>query len=165
DVVVLWGERVGHGERGAHAIEALLAVAGALGVAEADEAGLLEIPAATNARGLREVGCLPSLGPGLTDPPAAGLSAPAIARALGGELSALVLLGADPLRDFPEQGEWERALDRAGSIVAFADFLTPALERHASVVFPAESYAEKEGTLTHPDGRLQRVRQAIGHQG
>jgi NADH-quinone oxidoreductase subunit G len=26
------------------------------------------------------------------------------------------------------------------------------------VVFPAESYAEKEGTVTHPDGRLQRLR-------
>ena len=33
------------------------------------------------------------------------------------------------------------------------------------MVFPAESYAEKEGTVTHPDGRLQRVRQAIGHPG
>jgi NADH-quinone oxidoreductase subunit G len=31
------------------------------------------------------------------------------------------------------------------------------------VVFPAESHAEKEGTVTHPDGRIQRVRQAIGH--
>jgi NADH-quinone oxidoreductase subunit G len=31
----------------------------------------------------------------------------------------------------------------------------------ADVVFPAESYAEKEGTLTHPDGRLQRLRPAI----
>jgi NADH-quinone oxidoreductase subunit G len=49
-------------------------------------------------------------------------------------------------------------------VVAFADFLTPGLEG-ADVVFPAASYAEKEGTMTHPDGRLQRVRQAIGHPG
>jgi NADH-quinone oxidoreductase subunit G len=32
-------------------------------------------------------------------------------------------------------------------------------------VFPAASYAEKEGTMTHPDGRVQRLRQAIGHPG
>jgi NADH-quinone oxidoreductase subunit G len=32
-------------------------------------------------------------------------------------------------------------------------------------VFPAPVYAEKEGTVTHPDGRLQRVRQALGHAG
>ncbi len=37
--------------------------------------------------------------------------------------------------------------------------------QHADVVFPAESYAEKEGTVTHPDGRLQRLRPAIGHPG
>ena len=30
--------------------------------------------------------------------------------------------------------------------------------KHADIVLPAESYAEKEGTVTHPDGRLQRVR-------
>ena len=50
-------------------------------------------------------------------------------------------------------------------MIAFAEFRTDALDEHADVVFPAESYAEKEGTVTHPDGRLQRVRQAIGHPG
>ena len=33
------------------------------------------------------------------------------------------------------------------------------------MVFPAPVYAEKEGTVTHPDGRVQRVRQALGHAG
>ena len=50
-------------------------------------------------------------------------------------------------------------------MIAFADFVDEALDEHADVVFPAESYAEKEGTVTHPDGRLQRVRQAIGRPG
>src|SRR5438105_191492 len=36
---------------------------------------------------------------------------------------------------------------------------------HADVVFPAEAYAMKEGTVTHPDGRLQRVRQAVARTG
>jgi NADH-quinone oxidoreductase subunit G len=39
------------------------------------------------------------------------------------------------------------------------------LNEHASVVFPAESYAEKEGTVTHPDGRIQRVRAGIAKPG
>ena len=30
--------------------------------------------------------------------------------------------------------------------------------RHANIVFPAETHAEKEGIVTHPDGRLQRLR-------
>ena len=40
-----------------------------------------------------------------------------------------------------------------------------ASTKHADVVFPAESYAEKEGTVTHPDGRLQRVRPGVPNPG
>jgi NADH-quinone oxidoreductase subunit G len=43
--------------------------------------------------------------------------------------------------------------------------MTESLLDQANVVFPAESYAEKDGTVTHPDGRLQRVRQSIGRPG
>jgi NADH-quinone oxidoreductase subunit G len=162
-VVVLWGERLSHGARGANAVAALLALARQLGLPGADGAGLIEVPAGTNARGLREVGCAPNLGPGLAEPGEPGRPAPAIAEGLaGGELSALVLLHADPLRTHPDRALWERALDRATTVVAFSDFLTESVH-HADVVFPAEGYAEKEGTLTHPDGRLQRVRQAVGH--
>ena len=59
-------------------------------MADRGESGLIEIPAATNGRGLREVGCLPNLGPGLADAPAEGMTA---AEALGsGELGALLLV-------------------------------------------------------------------------
>ena len=40
--------------------------------------------------------------------------------------------------------------------------MTETIREYADVVFPAEAYPEKEGTLTHPDGRLQRLRTAIG---
>ncbi len=68
DVVVIWGERVASGERGGEAIDALLALAGALGIDGREESGMIEIPAAANGRGLREVGCLPDLGPGFAKP-------------------------------------------------------------------------------------------------
>jgi len=162
--VVIWGERLSHGARGRHGVAALLALARRLNLQGTEGAGLIEIPSGTNGRGLREVGCLPNLGPGLADAPASGKGAEEIATALGDEISALVLLQADPLETHPARGDWERALDRAGFVVAFADHLTPALE-HADVIFPTASYAEKEGTMTHPDGRIQRLRQAIGHPG
>ena len=57
----------------------------------------------------------------------------------------------------------EAEMAQAGSVIAFAAFHSEALDAQADVVFPAEVYAEKEGTVTHPDGRVQRVRQAIGH--
>ncbi len=164
--VVLWGERVSEGERGPQSIAALLDLAGDMNLAGHEESGLLEVPRSTNARGLREVGCDPNLGPGLAEPSEAGLDAPGIANALaGGDLNTLLLVGSDPLRTHPDRAAWERALDAAGFVVAVADFASETITDHAKVVFPAESYAEREGTLTHPDGRLQRVRQAIGRPG
>ncbi|HZG49718.1 MAG TPA: NADH-quinone oxidoreductase subunit NuoG, partial [Thermoleophilaceae bacterium] len=153
DVVVVWGERVASGARGGQALEALLALVGALGIADAPESGLIEVPAGANGRGLREVGCLPNLGPGLVDAPAQGMTAAAVAAESAG---ALLLVD----HELPAE-----ALARAGSVIAFARFRSDALDEHADVVFPAETYAEKEGTVTHPDGRLQRVRQALGRAG
>jgi NADH-quinone oxidoreductase subunit G len=145
DVVVICGERLFGGERGVHAGEALLAVAAALGIAGRAESGLIAVPAETNGRGLREVGCSPALEPGLAD--AATPGDPDAAR------GALLLLETDVT---------EPEMARASSVIGFARFHSDALDSHADVVFPAETYAEKEGTVTHPDGRVQRVRQALG---
>jgi NADH-quinone oxidoreductase subunit G len=161
DVVILWGEHLG-----AAALPALLNVAGRLGLTDRDGAGLLEVPASANARGLREAGMLPNAGPGYAEPAASGRAARDIAAAAAdGELAALYLLHTDPARDLGDAPLWRRALARASTVVAHASFLTDELREHATVVFPAESYAEKEGTVTHPDGRLQRLRPGIGHPG
>jgi NADH-quinone oxidoreductase subunit G len=154
DVVVIWGERVASGERGADALEALLALADALRLPGREESGMIEIPAKTNGRGLREVGCLPNLGPGFADVPRQGMSATEV---VGSQNVGTLLLYEEHLPP--------SALAKANSVIAFAGFLDEGLEEHADVVFPAETYAEKEGTVTHPDGRLQRVRQALGHSG
>ena len=50
-----------------------------------------------------------------------------------------------------------RGARQADFVVAISMFEN-ASTKHADVVFPAETHAEKEGTVTHPDGRLQRVR-------
>ena len=80
DVVVIFGERVFGGERGAAAGEALLAVADALGIAGKAESGLIAIPAETNGRGLREVGCSPGSSPGWPTPPRRATPTPPAAR-------------------------------------------------------------------------------------
>jgi NADH-quinone oxidoreductase subunit G len=69
------------------------------------------------------------------------------------------------VRFAPDGAAWDTALRGVDAVIAFSDFVTPSIADTATVVFPAESYAEKEGTVTHPDGRLQRVRQAIGKPG
>ncbi|HUB37123.1 MAG TPA: molybdopterin-dependent oxidoreductase, partial [Solirubrobacteraceae bacterium] len=169
DVVILWAERLTAGTRGEAAARALLELADALSLAGREGAGLLEIPAGANGRGLREAGVLPNAGPGLreSDPElGAGLDAHGIAAALAaGELSALLLAQSDPLADFPHSDTWSPALARATTVIAHASFLTEGLREHANIVLPAQAYPEKEGTVVHPDGRLQRLRPAVAQPG
>jgi NADH-quinone oxidoreductase subunit G len=65
EVVVLWGERLTAAPDGAANARALLDLAATLSLAEVEGRGLLEIPAVTNGRGLREAGVLPNAYPGL----------------------------------------------------------------------------------------------------
>jgi NADH-quinone oxidoreductase subunit G len=165
DVVILFGERLVSGPRAEQAALALLDLAGQLGL-DRPGSGLLCVPHGTNGRGLAEAGVLPNAGPGLAARERDGRDAAGIAAAATrGELTALYLLHTDPVVDLPGRATWETALERATTVVAHAQFLTDGLREHANVIFPAESYAEKEGTLTHPDGRIQRLRPAIGHPG
>ncbi|HEX7059422.1 MAG TPA: NADH-quinone oxidoreductase subunit NuoG [Solirubrobacterales bacterium] len=172
-IVILWGERVGR--EGEGAIKALLDLAAALDLAGADGSGLLEVPEFANARGLREVGCLPDAGPGLTSlasTPQEGANASLVGKRTeeiraaleSGELKSIVLFGVDPLRDFPDTEAWDRALTAADHVVCFSMFET-ATTAKADVVFPLETHAEKDGTVTHPDGRLQRVRPSAARPG
>ncbi len=130
-----------------------------------DGVGLLEVPDTTNARGLREAGVLPDAGPGLDALALHGRGTEEIRQALiDGELKGLVLVGVDPLRDFADTAAWTEALNAAEFVVAFSTFAT-ATAAKADVLFPLETHAEKDGTVTHPDGRLQRVRPAAGRPG
>jgi NADH-quinone oxidoreductase subunit G len=177
-VVVIWGERIGP-----HGAAELLGLAEALNLADPAvggpkspdiedfsahqprTAGLLEVPDTTNARGLREAGVLPDCGPGLKPIAGGGRSTEEIRQALiDGELDGLILVGVDPLRDFADTSAWEEALNAAEFVIAFSTFAT-ATAAKADVLFPLETHAEKDGTVTHPDGRLQRVRPAAGRPG
>ena len=71
--------------RGDHAARALLNVAGRVVTAGHDGCGLLELPAGTNGRGLREVGVLPNAGPGLTPVSSPGLDSARDRRRRGGQ--------------------------------------------------------------------------------
>ncbi len=162
DVVILWGER----SLSEEALGTLLSIAERLGLAGRAGAGLLEIPAGANGRGLREAGAVPGTGPGYAPVDAPGRGGAEMARAtVDGQVTALWLFQTDPIRDRPDRALWEQALQRAGLVVAHASVLTEGLAEHANVIFPAESYAEKEGTVVHPDGRIQRLRTAIAHPG
>jgi NADH-quinone oxidoreductase subunit G len=158
DLVIVYGER----RLTAQGATALLNVASRLGLRGRPGAGLLELPASANGRGIRESGFAAGHGPGFADAGDAGLDAAGIADALAsGDLATVWLHHADPLRTHPNRALWDEALHTAQSVIAVDTVLTDTIREHASVVFPGEAYPEKEGTLTHPDGRVQRLRPAI----
>jgi NADH-quinone oxidoreductase subunit G len=158
DLVIVYGERA-MTPQGA---TALLNVASRLGLRGRAGAGLLGIPASANGRGIREAGFAPGHGPGFAGIDATGFDATGIAAALaGGELSTIWLQHADPVRSYPDRAAWEAALHRAQTVIAVETVMTDTVREHADVVFPGEAYPEKEGTLVHPDGRVQRLRPAI----
>ncbi|MDQ3571248.1 MAG: NADH-quinone oxidoreductase subunit NuoG [Actinomycetota bacterium] len=161
--VVIYGERIGHGPEGERALRRLAACAQALRLGD-DGAGLLEVPENPNARGLREVGCLPGIGPGL-GAAADGLGADQIKAGLvRGEVEAVLLWDVDPSRDLPDPVGWREAL-AAARFVAQVGMFQNAASAEADVFIPGETHAEKEGTVTHPDGRLQRLRPSVPHPG
>jgi NADH-quinone oxidoreductase subunit G len=162
-VIVIYGERVTAGPNADAAAASLLSLAKELTL-EAEGSGLIEVPSGANGRGLREVGCLPGSGPGLAEAPH-GRSAEEIREALeSGEVEALILWETDPIRDLPDPEGWHRALGAANFVLSVSMFGNES-GGHADVVLPTQGEAEKEGTVTHPDGRLQRLRPSVAAPG
>ena len=88
------------------------------------------------------------------------LAAAAGDHAGGSPVTALVLLGSDPLTDFPDRRLARRALESAGFVVAVATAPGDVLE-HADVVLPAAEAHERPGTTTNIEGRISRVGQKL----
>jgi NADH-quinone oxidoreductase subunit G len=94
-------------------------------------------------------------------PSAPGLDTTAILQAAaGGAIDVLVLLGADPIADFPDRDLAVRALENVGTIIAADLFLTDS-STQAHVVFPAAGFAEVAGTTTNLEGRVSQVGQKV----
>jgi NADH-quinone oxidoreductase subunit G len=77
-----------------------------------------------------------------------------------GRLAGLILLGADPLSDFPDRALARKGLQGAGMVVAVDCFLTESCHT-ADVVLPAATYAERPGSFTNMEGRVLRLGQKV----
>ena len=129
-----------------------------------------------NVRGALDAGLAPGLLPGRVRrsdgadwyaaawgavPESDGLDAAGILRAAAdGRIETLLLLGADPLSDFPDHDLAERALAGARTVVAVDRFLNPSSSR-AHVVLASAGFAEVGGTTTNIEGRVSVVNQKV----
>ena len=77
-----------------------------------------------------------------------------------GKIKAIYLMGENPTLSDPDANHIREALNRLEFFVVQDIFLSETA-RLADVVLPAASFAEKDGTFTNTERRVQRVRQAI----
>ncbi len=98
-------------------------------------------------------GCLLSSSPGLT-------ITEIIPAAYEGRIKVLYLIGENPALSEPDAGHAREALEKLEFFVVQDIFLTETA-RLADVVLPGATFAEKDGTVTNTERRVQRVRKAI----
>ena len=127
----------------------------------ADPAAAALLAALAGQRGERPTAVLPTHGPrNWLGAVRAGISAEhaAAARILEdaaeGRLEALILLAADPLRDFPDGDLAARALERVPAVY-FAGWFAPEPRHALSAMLPTAAWAEVTGTYANMEGRLQ----------
>ena len=141
--------------------------------------GIFALQRENNAHGACDMGNLPDFLPGYQSiddpqnrkkfeerwgrqlPVHAGLTAPEmIGQAREGKIKGMFIMGENPVASFPQPSQVKKALSSLDFLVVTDMFLTETA-RLASVILPAASFAEKDGTFTNFEGRIQRVRKAI----
>jgi NADH-quinone oxidoreductase subunit G len=146
NVVVVAG-RANLAESSAATVAAVHAV-----LAAAPDAKVLPAFRRGNVVGALQVGMRPGVG---------GLDTRGILQAAAeGKIECLVLVGADPLADFPDHDLAKRGMAGARRIVAVDTFLTASSQR-AGVVLAAAAYAEKSGTHTNLEGRVSTLAREV----
>lgn len=83
---------------------------------------------------------------------------------LEGKIKALYIMGEDPMTSDPDTNHIQRCLEACDFIVMQEIFPTETTP-YADVLLPGVSFAEKDGTFTNTERRIQRVRKAIQAEG
>jgi formate dehydrogenase alpha subunit len=141
--------------------------------------GIMALRGQNNVQGASDLGPLPATLPGyqsVSDPavrkkfqkawkvpiaPLPGLkSVEMLDRACHGKFKGIFILGEDPAHTDPNVHEVRRALKGLDFLVV-QDIFHTETTKYADVILPGASFAEKDGTFTNGERRVQRVRKAI----
>jgi len=131
-----------------------------------------------NVQGASDVGTMPNVLPGyqLVDddearesveevwgfdvPPESGLTNVEISNSIGDTVHGLYIMGENPVMSEPDANEVEKRIeDELGFLCVQDIFMTETAEL-ADIVLPATTWAERGGTVTNTDRRVQRMRPA-----
>jgi len=176
-VAIVYGTGITQHTSGTDSVKALANLAILTGII--GRGGIYALQRENNGQGACDMGALPDFLPGyqrvadaqakekfeehwgVNVPETPGLTAmEIIEQARKGRIKGLYLVGENPVLSFPHSSLVAEALASLDFLVVQDMFLTETAKL-ADVVLPAASFAEKEGTFTNFEGRVNRVRKAI----
>ena len=146
-------------------------------------AGLNPLRGQNNVQGACDMGCLPDTYPGYprVDNPEVharfeklwnaklsnevGLMIPQMMNgAIDGNVKAMIIMGEDIVLSDPDANHIKKALDSLEFFVSIEIFMSETA-KHADVILPARAFAEKNGTFTPSERRVQLVNEAVSAPG
>jgi formate dehydrogenase alpha subunit len=179
-VAILFGRDImgaANAEAAVAAISNLAIVSGAL---HGDLGGLFPVMPKGNTQGLLDAGVAPEFLPGMqgyddakdkvstawnaTLPEGGSDASGILADIESGTIKALFLAGCNPLVNLPENARWRKALEKLDLLVV-QDILSSELTEMATVVLPGAASAEKRGSVTAMDQRVNKLRIAVAAPG
>ncbi len=83
---------------------------------------------------------------------------------LEGKIKAMYITGEDPVLTDPDASRVQKALKSLEFLVVQDIFMTKTAEL-ADIILPAALWAEKDGTFTNTERRIQRIRKAVDPPG
>jgi formate dehydrogenase alpha subunit len=179
---LVWGMGITQHVNGIHNAHALLNLSLVTGQLGFPGAGISPLRGQNNVQGCGDSGCIPTNLPGYQDygpdslarferawgvrPPAGpGMVVTEMVEAcLGGDIRAMYVVGENPLLSEPDLHHAEKAIAQLDCLVV-QDLFLHETAQHAHVFLPAAGFAEKEGTFTNSERRVQRVRKALDPPG
>jgi len=179
---LVWGMGITQHVNGIHNAHTLLNLSLVTGQLGFPGAGISPLRGQNNVQGCGDAGCIPTNLPGyqsygaetlakferawgVRPPDTPGLVVTDMIEAcLSGDVRAMYVVGENPLLSEPDLHHAEKAIGQLDWLVVQDLFMHETAER-AHVFLPAAAFAEKEGTFTNSERRVQRVRKALEPRG
>ena len=174
--MILYSTGVTQQASGIQNVQALANLAVLTGHLGRHATGLIPLLEQNNAQGVQDMGCMPMYYPGYQRadsrkirerferawncelPSSEGLSL--LEMLAPGSVRGMWIVGENPLVSAPDQNQVQKTLATLDFLLVQDIFLTETAA-YADIVFPAACYAEKEGTFTNIERRIQRIRKAV----
>jgi len=163
-VAILFGADLMRSKGAAEKVAALADLALLVGCIGKETGGLFPVDAKNNTQGMLDVGAAPTHLPGYQSATAKGKDFWQILDGIEqGIIKALYVIGSD-LTTYPDNNRIKKALAKLELLIV-QDVLASETSAMAHVVFPASAAAEKSGSFTTTDNRLQLLGKAVDATG